>query len=218
MPPTAHGVSYRELLPGFTAFDCARLRASLSPNACAINWSRAEPGSSCAGCPIGAAHAGKPLAPPPQLHPPCLRCGQNGRRLIGGVLCCSCFNRQREAILARNAKGSPPLSIMQRLCEAVALIKLDRADAAISALYRRRAVSSHGWTAGWKRERLPGLPRFEVLERDAAWVSTYTTGLNEMTAILTRLLPEAEILDFEAGPSLAERHAVQHQQWHAFKN
>jgi len=68
MSPTQHratGVEYCELLPRFLAFDCKPLRATISLASCAARWAKAESGSSCHGCRVGAAHAGRREARPP---------------------------------------------------------------------------------------------------------------------------------------------------------
>jgi hypothetical protein len=81
-----------------------RRRASKHDDA----WVRLWP---CAGCEIGARHAGvSPPAPPPPPRPPfCARCGRDDLRLVAGRLCVGCYNRQREALAGRNRRGSFPI-------------------------------------------------------------------------------------------------------------
>lgn len=102
-------------------FTCTRQRGdlTLTPHGCAQMWRRAlhqklEPGmmpSPCRGCAIGAAHAGEKL---PELRAPsvvdgiCCRCHRGAMRVIYGRLCVSCFNREREWIKGKNAKGTRP--------------------------------------------------------------------------------------------------------------
>lgn len=102
-------------------FTCTRHKGDLTLTAqgCAQMWRRAqqqklEPGlmpSPCRGCAIGAAHAGEKL---PELRLPsevdriCSRCHRPSPRFIYGRLCVSCFNREREWIKGKNAKGTRP--------------------------------------------------------------------------------------------------------------
>jgi len=170
MPSTqyrATGVQYRELLPGFTVFDCAALKATLSPKSCAERWAKAEPGSSCHGCAIGAQHAGQTPAPPPPVRQPCVRCGSTAHRLIGRAICICCFNRQREVIRGRNAKGSFPISVGRRLRAGFAIVRIDDANAALLQLFKRTAVKSAGWRSGLKTDTKDGLPKFERLDQSA---------------------------------------------------
>lgn len=66
----------------------------------------------CRNCPIGAERAGTtvPLAAAAvdDMRQRCARCGRNASRLIHKTHCVSCYNRQREARLGRNAKGTRP--------------------------------------------------------------------------------------------------------------
>ena len=96
----------------------------------------------------------------------CLRCRRSGResasRLIGRMrlirqhtICVSCYNREREVLRGRNAKGAPPrkwaglyfthISYVKagqpRRCERLAVPVLDRIEAALLML-RRDGVQS----------------------------------------------------------------------------
>ena len=100
---------------GSVYFNCARLSATLSTTACASQWSTAASTSSCAGCGIGRQHhaaAAPGSAAAPRVRDrsrECLRCGRTDLRLVQAVgICVSCYNRQREANIGRNAKGMPP--------------------------------------------------------------------------------------------------------------
>ena len=66
----------------------------------------------CRGCQIGAMHAGVAEATLSPLYASqiCARCNSGGLRLIGGHLCVSCYNREREWILGRNARGRAPVA------------------------------------------------------------------------------------------------------------
>ena len=209
MPPTQHratGVEYRELIPEFLAFDCKPLRATISPASCAARWASAESGSSCHGCAIGAQHAGQTPAPPPPVRLPCLRCGSTEQRLIARTICVSCFNRQRELENGRNAKGSFPMSAGRRLRFGYAILRLDGASAALHHLYKTTTTSTAGWRSGLRAEHLPGLPKFERLERDALFFSSIVTGRDELERIVARLLPGAAIEDAEFSETFTEKH------------
>lgn len=41
----------------------------------------------------------------------CARCHRGAMRLIWGHICVSCYNREREAVIGRNAKGRAPVKI-----------------------------------------------------------------------------------------------------------
>lgn len=209
MPSTqyrAAGVQYRELLPGYIAFDCIPLRAALSPKSCGDRWAKAEPGSSCNGCIIGAQHAGEKPTPPKPMRLPCLRCGSTEQRLIGRVVCVSCFNRQRELERGANAKGCFPLNVGRRLRFGYAIVRLEGADAVLKHLYKKSTTSTAGWRSGLRAEHLPGLPKFEQLERDALFFSTIVTGREELERTVARLTPGATVEEFEVSETFTEKH------------
>lgn len=102
-------------LAGQRYFGCQALAATLTTTACASNWrSSNEPGAErlmpCRSCPIGQAHAGDTDASTSPLRGArvCSRCLAGTMRLINGWLCVSCYNREREYIAGRNAKGRRP--------------------------------------------------------------------------------------------------------------
>src|SRR5258708_28475715 len=102
-------------------FRCIPLRATLSAATCARNFTGAAC-MACVDCPTGRQHAdalslGKQAEDAPTS---CVRCGRSGRcrgeRLVGrfrlvrgNTLCVSCYNREREFVRGRNAKGAPPV-------------------------------------------------------------------------------------------------------------
>lgn len=105
-----------EFLPGVKHFACERLRATLSVPACAGNWRRGhydgdQARQRCKGCAIGAMHAGEEGASQSPLlgTPICGRCHRTSTRLIHRHLCPSCYNRQREVLVGKNGKGTPPV-------------------------------------------------------------------------------------------------------------
>jgi len=110
----AEGVRYFEVQVGGQSvrlFRCETHRADLTPDACAARF-RAAQGeykldfSRCRHCPIGAAHAGKTArAKPPS---DCLRCGRVSEKLVWGLLCVPCYNRQQEVLKGRDRRGREP--------------------------------------------------------------------------------------------------------------
>lgn len=99
---------------------CDRLAATLTATSCAARYRLAEeparlldpadPYNRCRRCPTGAIQAGEPLLDANPLYHArlCIRCRGQASRLIGGELCPSCYNRQREWLIGRNAKGTRP--------------------------------------------------------------------------------------------------------------
>lgn len=99
---------------------CERRACSLSVASCAASWAaaqkrRPDPWEGlwhCRSCPIGAASAGKPMpvatVTADALACICPRCERQATRLIAGRLCVSCYNREREVLRGRNAKGTKP--------------------------------------------------------------------------------------------------------------
>lgn len=159
-------VVYVELVPGMQHFSCERMRATLSVHACADNWRRGREGNlsrlPCKGCEIGAVHAGEAGASQSPLLGTriCARCHRGAARLIRGHLCVSCYNREREVRLGRNAKGTPPVkwhalarrSISYRRSDGtVAEHTLDRAadmeELIVATLRDERKAVQFGWRA-----------------------------------------------------------------------
>lgn len=65
-------------------------------------------------CSIGAAHAGERHIERSSFYGSniCPRCHKGTtRRLVGGLLCIGCYNRQREYLNGRNAKGTRPVKL-----------------------------------------------------------------------------------------------------------
>lgn len=118
-------LTYFELpeMPGRKHFRCEKLRATLAVDSCASMWRTANEKNldrlaRCKTCLIGATHAGETAASmSPMLGQTiCARCQRTATRLIQHHLCISCYNRQREWLRGRNAKGTKP-SKMQPLDE-----------------------------------------------------------------------------------------------------
>lgn len=109
---------HMENVPGKVFFRCDRQRAKLSTDSCAAMWRKADElndgtNSTCRLCPIGAVHAGEVAASMSPLKGSliCARCHRNSMRLIGGMHCVSCYNRAREWMIGRNAKGTAPVKL-----------------------------------------------------------------------------------------------------------
>lgn len=107
-----------DLVPGKAFFRCDRMRATLSTEACSGMWKRADElddGShnACRLCPVGAVHAGEVAASMSPLKGTltCARCHRTAARLIRAMVCVSCYNRQREVLIGRNAKGTTPVKL-----------------------------------------------------------------------------------------------------------
>lgn len=102
--------------PGRQYFRCDRLAATITPDACATNWRRSAEGASlrCRGCQIGPQHAGEADANTSTMRGQlvCARCQRGASRLVEGWLDVSCYNRQREWCLQRNARGVPPTKML----------------------------------------------------------------------------------------------------------
>lgn len=115
-------VTYRTIdgAPG-QYFDCPYGVAMLSVTSCAQLYLEAMSPKglreglriSCRACPVGAAHAGVPSEVASSsrflgvLY--CSRCHGDARRLIRGSICVSCYNREREVLIGKNAKGGKPI-------------------------------------------------------------------------------------------------------------
>lgn len=103
-------------LPGVRYFICAPLAATMAVGACEANW-RASHGPAaerlwkCKTCPVGAIHAGETAASlsPLRGSKVCSRCQTGTTRMIGGWLCVSCYNREREFVAGRDARGKAPI-------------------------------------------------------------------------------------------------------------
>ena len=107
-----------EGVPKKVFFRCERMRATLSTESCSAAWRRADElndglRSACRLCPIGAVHAGEVAASMSPLKGTltCARCHRTAGRLIGAMICVSCYNRQREVLIGKNAKGTAPVKL-----------------------------------------------------------------------------------------------------------
>lgn len=110
--------SANENVPGKLFFRCERLRATLSTESCAALWRRADEindgsHSACRLCLVGSGHAGYTGASQSPLKGAlmCARCHRTAGRLIGKMICVSCYNRKREFFAGKNAKGTAPIRL-----------------------------------------------------------------------------------------------------------
>ena len=108
--------------------DCAPMRSRMLERSCVRMWTSArdapprpeESRHACLTCPLGAQRAGvdrsvavaaaSAAAMEQALGRVCPRCARPAGRLINGRFCISWYNRDREARIGRNAKGTPPLT------------------------------------------------------------------------------------------------------------
>lgn len=103
-----------------TMMRCTAQNLTLSTAGCARMHLAAQdkpvnawtPPSPCRFCAIGAQHAGVAIAPMAaavaELKRICPRCQRPSSRFIQGKHCVSCYNRDREAAIGKNAKGTRP--------------------------------------------------------------------------------------------------------------
>lgn len=133
-PRDAPGIVYTTTLaaPGLRLFTCDAYRASLSDRACAARWAKAHDArgeqawsmAACRTCSVGAVHAGRGAVRYSKHYRAevCVRCGRGGARIIGGRICVSCYNRQREMKVGKNARGNRPVELLQSPLHPVELI------------------------------------------------------------------------------------------------
>ncbi|SMP59381.1 hypothetical protein SAMN06295970_10665 [Noviherbaspirillum suwonense] len=132
-------VLYQEYVeyPGVKFFRCKPLWAVLTPEACSRNVST-KAVIQCARCLVGKHHVAMNM---PQLQEEhdrkgrgyrgveparrCVRCDTATFRLLGGTICVSCYNRQRELQIGVNARGGVPRIAATRLHRAVCLVDLN---------------------------------------------------------------------------------------------
>jgi hypothetical protein len=123
----ADGVIYSTIdqAPGMRFFRCEPYKvAVISTQSCAARWTKAQDArgdlgsalAACSACATGAAHAGHGRVRYSRHHKSgvCSRCGEGGRRIVGGRACVSCYNRAREMRAGRNARGNLPVELLQR--------------------------------------------------------------------------------------------------------
>lgn len=144
---------------GIELVECERYRMQLTPQSCASNWLAVEGKpmhtltrlQQCSGCPVGAKRAGKDNTPAP-LPRFCCRCLRLSPRLIGKRLCASCYNRERELKIGKNARGTAPIHATPVFPVSIAvngrivtLPAASRMEVAMVAL-RENIGAAIGWT------------------------------------------------------------------------
>lgn len=122
---------YPELRPGVLYFECERLSAHLTSDACRKNWIAAHEKVTdetplrlmkCRHCPTGRALHTDIETPQTwqdvRSSSECVRCGRHDLRLIADTReCVSCWNRRKETERGRNARGGVlqnPVVLRQR--------------------------------------------------------------------------------------------------------
>jgi len=103
-------------LPDRLMFECTSHKATLTVDACKGMWTEANGRTPpdrlalCRRCPLGAQHAGLQSFHVSKLRGTgiCSRCHRGGMRLVRQDICVSCWNRERELLIGKNAKGRPP--------------------------------------------------------------------------------------------------------------
>jgi hypothetical protein len=113
--------------------ECPPMRSRMTKAGCVRMWSSTreqppaphEARSACIGCALGPQRAGidvaaaqaqaRAAAVAEAMRHVCPRCERPTTRLIRGRTCVSCYNRTGEAIRGRNAKGTPPVRILERI-------------------------------------------------------------------------------------------------------
>jgi len=120
----AEGVEYFEIQAGgqsMRLFRCPSYRCDLSAQACAERFRLAQNLTDIAGvghaaylckhCPIGAQHAGKSIKP--RRSHQCLRCGSWSPKLVRGLVCVPCYNRQQEVLRGQDRRGHRPKAVVR---------------------------------------------------------------------------------------------------------
>ena len=117
---------YPDLRPNVMYFECARLSAYLTKDACGKNFEAAHQKATdetplrllkCRGCNMGRSLHTDSDAPQSwvDVRNPgsCVRCGRSDLRLIPSAsTCVSCFNRERESRIGKNARGRMPQTMV----------------------------------------------------------------------------------------------------------
>ena len=203
------GINYRELagIPGHY-FDCGRMRAVLTPEACASNFlSSAILGegryASCYRCPIGHGHAGEAGGQDPASDRGwrCCRCGPSGQsRIIGRTLCVSCYNRTKEALLQRDGRGKVPVGIMAGLRPGWAIVgelPKPEADDAPREIVRPLEDS---------RAVLSATPGLYQAGPGRIMLTALVEGADELQRVIRRRLPGVAVQASGVEPTLLEFH------------
>ncbi len=202
-------IDYRGLagVPG-SYFNCERMRAVLTPEACASNFLGSKilgdgRYASCHRCPIGRGHAGEDGGPEPEADRGwrCCRCGPSGQsRIIGRTLCVSCYNRTKEALLLRDGRGKVPVGIMSGLRPGWALVgempqpeNDDEPRTTVLSLATGRAV-------------LAAVPGFYRVAPGRIMMTALVEGEDELQRVIRRRLQGVAVQAHGVEPTLLEFH------------
>lgn len=105
-----------EELPDKPMFKCEKLHGTMQVATCGVRWKVANSQGdgkfgACVNCTVGAKHAGvgEISASPLRGMSVCARCHRSTTRLVFKHLCVSCYNREREYRVGRNARGAAPV-------------------------------------------------------------------------------------------------------------
>ncbi|RON06221.1 hypothetical protein [Pseudomonas brassicacearum] len=129
---SSQGVIYlSDLVPSKRHFECKKIHGLLDTGTCAARWLRAKRDREdarfmiCRGCVIGEIHATgvdplkalraagqRAIVGSPDEGRRCTRCSRSGSRIVGGTLCVSCWNREREFAKGVNGKGTAPITFV----------------------------------------------------------------------------------------------------------
>lgn len=178
----ADGVEYFTI-PGadLRMFRCEVHGANLSTRGCATRHlaaqterRRSDPDSpstsDCARCPIGAAHAGRPVVHFSRdfASDRCPRCGTGTTRMIGDRVCVGCYNRELEVRKGVNGRGNRP----KHLAPVVTLQACVTIDGALRPLEPRTIAAAHTARVRVGREKAKagklGRPIYAEVERGGA--------------------------------------------------
>ena len=126
---------------------CERRELTLTHRGCGRLWEAAQAKHAakklqpwegivtCRTCPVGARNAGRQaeavFVPAAILAAYCPRCSRPASRLINERLCVSCYNRDREALVGRDAKGNRP-ALCDRVHDARFVVIGDGRDREVS--------------------------------------------------------------------------------------
>jgi hypothetical protein len=204
-PPRSPDVEYR-IAYGLALFDCTALHASLSPSSCADNYINRKC-FACTGCSIGATHSGKAIQTSPDVahrSGECIRCRrQDVRRQIAGALCVPCYNREREVLKGRNAKGAYPTVLSKTLHRCTATLS---GKDLMTAFYRQPlAHARNSLMDAWRASRQVRitLPRLSVVA-DGYSLDAIVADEAELSRLIARRLPSARIITSTIFPSFAD--------------
>lgn len=196
--PTQQPPERYEVLYNRQYFSCLPLRAKLSVEACVANH-RGGLCLPCLACPAGIKHAtaipnagsvGKANSADSRslrgcLGRACLRCGEHhATRLVAGCFCTPCHNRALEVARGQNAKGTWPALAASKLRRIYAVINHDNVEELDEFL-----ASGVGQSKALKIERL---------ESGAIWIEGYLSSREELTTMFERILPGAQVAQYEA--------------------